>query len=63
MLGLLHYEEYFPHRYHSTIVQRLVQYFHVSEYGKCASSVQVKLYAVGTNKQLSVAKINFVEPS
>jgi len=53
----LHFGKYIPPKYLSTFVQHLVPYFHRSDDDKSASSVNVKLYAVGTNTQISVVNI------
>jgi len=57
IIDMLHFEKYLPPKYLSTFVQHLVPYFHRSYDDKSASSVNVKLYAVGTNTQISVVTI------
>ena len=43
IFDLLHYEKYVPQKYLSTVVQRLFPFFHKSDDGKCAFSVNIKL--------------------
>ena len=59
----LHYGKYFPHRRLSTFIQGLVPYYHNSDDGKCAFSVNIKLYAVGTEMHIIVLNIALAKPS
>jgi len=43
IFDLLLYEKYVPQKYLSTVVQRLFPFFHKSDDGKCAFSVNIKL--------------------
>jgi hypothetical protein len=52
------YEKHFLHRHFPTFVQRLVPFFHKSDDNKCVSSLNVNLYTVDTNTQLSAINID-----
>jgi len=43
ILDRLHNQKYFPHRHRSTFIQGLAPYYHNSDDGKCAFSVNIKL--------------------